>query len=276
MPFTYECVGCGTTVTKVKRVRTRPFCTPECYRLYRPVFHPVPECSYPGCPDPARGLGLCSMHYQRQRNGVPLDAPRKHVVYGPLEVRFWAKVNKDSGVIGARPDLGECWTWTGSISDGGYGLFGISNGETRSAHRVGYELQVGSIPDGLDLDHLCRTRNCIRGTHLEPVTERENVMRSPIAPPAINAAKTHCIRGHPFKGDNLVIDSAGKRQCRACMSLRRARATERARQRRRAAKLQGDFQQESLDYGHSLAVYDLDEARISADVQRNAVVSRAD
>lgn len=69
----------------------------------------------------------------------------------------------------------ECWIWTRALRNG-YGAIWI-DGRVEYAHRAAYELHIGSIPDGLELDHLCRVRSCCNPTHLEPVTRRENLMR---------------------------------------------------------------------------------------------------
>ena len=71
----------------------------------------------------------------------------------------------------------ECWNWTAAIFKGlGYGKFNF-NGKTCYAHRVSYELHVGEIPSGLQIDHLCRNRKCVNPDHLEPVTHIENIRR---------------------------------------------------------------------------------------------------
>jgi hypothetical protein len=124
------------------------------------------------------------------------------------ERRFWRKV-----LIGD-----ECWPWTGAQS-GGYGNF-WRGGSTGRAHRFSYELMVGAIPKGLTLDHLCRNRACVRPDHLEPVTNRENIMRGE-GVTARRARRTHCPKGHPFSGDNLYVTPAGVRHCRACRKERR-------------------------------------------------------
>lgn len=87
----------------------------------------------------------------------------------------------------------------------------------RSVHTVAYELLVGPIPKGLEPDHLCRVRACVRPSHIEPVTPRENVRRG-TSPVAMNAAKTHCPKGHPYAGTNLVLRGKLKRNrvCRIC------------------------------------------------------------
>jgi len=72
-----------------------------------------------------------------------------------------------------------CWIWTGSTQWNGYGSVSWK-GARRVAHRVSYELLAGPIPKGLQLDHLCRVRGCVNPQHLEPVTNKENVRRSPL------------------------------------------------------------------------------------------------
>ena len=106
-----------------------------------------------------------------------------------------------------------CWLWTKSFSPNGYGVMKI-DGKNVKAHRLSYELFVGSIPDGLELDHLCRVRHCVNPAHLEAVTHRENVLRGN-SPPSRNARKTHCLRGHEFTPENTMAIKGG-RACRAC------------------------------------------------------------
>lgn len=123
--------------------------------------------------------------------------------------RFWAKVS-----VGA---VDECWPWLAARSGGGYGFFQISSRPRRScvAHRFAYQDAVGEIPQGLTLDHLCRNRVCCNPAHLEPVTNRENVLRG-VGITARNASADACIRGHRFDDANTYVDALGKRVCRAC------------------------------------------------------------
>jgi hypothetical protein len=115
-------------------------------------------------------------------------------------VRFWSQVDKS-------PEHGGCWMWTGATSKptptaaeyGKYAGRGVS-------HRVAYELVVGPIPLGLELDHLCRNTLCTNPEHLEPVTRAENMRRR-------MAALTHCKRGHELTPDNCIGDT---KRCRRC------------------------------------------------------------
>jgi len=107
-----------------------------------------------------------------------------------------------------------CWIWTGKLNHSGYGSI-RDRGKWVSVHRITYTLFRGEIPSGLHVDHLCRTPACCNPRHLEPVTCKENLLRG-VGVNAINAAKTKCYLGHPFSGDNLRIDSRGRRRCRTC------------------------------------------------------------
>lgn len=117
-----------------------------------------------------------------------------------------------------------CWVWTRGKERFGYGKISIGY-KTFMAHRVSYEQFVGPIPKGLQLDHVCHNPSCVNPSHLEPVTARENLMRSPTFQ-AKNAAKTHCPKNHPYHGENLFTRKDGARGCRICMrqNLRNSRA----------------------------------------------------
>lgn len=129
-----------------------------------------------------------------------------------LPERFWAKtVIEDTGY--ETP----CLTWT-ARRERGYARIHWQ-GKTRLAYRVAYEIQVGPIPDGLQLDHLCRNRACVNVTHLEPVTPRENTLRG-TSLSAQRAKKTHCPAGHEYTPESTSRDRKGRRTCRACKKER--------------------------------------------------------
>lgn len=106
---------------------------------------------------------------------------------------------------------GECWT----VPVAAGSRYGYVCG--RTAHRVVYETVVGPVPEGLELDHLCRNRGCVNPAHLEPVTHQENMRRGHWG------MKTHCPQGHPYEGDNLVRDGHS-RICRWCRNHRGKKA----------------------------------------------------
>lgn len=110
-----------------------------------------------------------------------------------------------------------CWIWMGALSAKGYARTSI-NGAKKSVHRSTYELLIGAIPAGLQLDHLCRIRCCCNPAHLEPVTGKENVRRGCLAEVQRERllSKTHCVNGHPYNDVNLYIRRDGRRQCRTC------------------------------------------------------------
>ena len=110
-----------------------------------------------------------------------------------------------------------CWLWTGALVEG-YGVLSV-NGRLTFAHRFSYEQAKGPIPAGLEIDHLCRVRCCANPDHLEPVTTRVNLLRG-VGAAAINARKTHCIRGHAFKPQSPSYEQRAWRRCHECHAER--------------------------------------------------------
>lgn len=125
------------------------------------------------------------------------------------DARFWKKVDQ------AGDD--ECWLWQGCTGADGYGKLARTqeNGKQKQwmAHRYAFIQTHGAINPELTIDHLCRVRNCCNPSHLEEVTRSVNAKR---ARAEFEGSQTHCLRGHPFSGDNLVVRN-GKRHCRTCI-----------------------------------------------------------
>lgn len=125
-----------------------------------------------------------------------------------------------------------CWMWTGASHNQGYGQFGKPS---VLAHRLVYEMLIGPLADDTTLDHLCHPidgscpggracphRRCVNPAHLEPVTLATNVLRG-LSPPAVNARKTHCPKGHPYDDVNTYFNpTTGWRLCRSCIAERRS------------------------------------------------------
>jgi hypothetical protein len=121
----------------------------------------------------------------------------------------------------APPDENGCIRWTGSHNWGGYGQFVHRRLDGRPgtlAHRFAWEhFHKRTIPDGLDLDHLCRVRDCVNPDHLDPATRSTNSLRG--AGPTLvkeRAARiTHCTKGHEYTPENTYRNN-GKRGCKTC------------------------------------------------------------
>ena len=129
---------------------------------------------------------------------------------------FWSHVNRRG------PD--DCWPWLGHLERGGYGRIRWC-GRMLQTHRLAYQIQVGSIPEGLTIDHLCHGwdqscsggtscehRRCCNPSHLEPVTRGENLRRGRRIP----EDRTFCAHGHPWTEENVIRDRYGFRRCRIC------------------------------------------------------------
>jgi hypothetical protein len=116
------------------------------------------------------------------------------------------------------PNTG-CWLWMRSVKNSGYGQYRIGS-RVFLAHRLLYEALIGPIPNGLTIDHLCRTKSCVNPAHMDPVTMGVNALRGD-SPPSRNAHKTHCLRGHEFTPDNTAKwrTKRNGRRCRECNRL---------------------------------------------------------
>lgn len=117
-----------------------------------------------------------------------------------------------------------CWQFNGTTRPDGYGVVMTGSLSTKRrtlrTHRIVYEELVAKIPQGLELDHLCRNRICCNPSHLEVVTHQENIKRGETHLVSKRRALTcsHCAQGHTFDLLNTYLDPRGWRQCRKCRS----------------------------------------------------------
>lgn len=119
-----------------------------------------------------------------------------------------------------------CLVWLGATTGRGYAQIKLGPEDGKRlvyVHRWSYEHHFGPIPNGLEVDHLCRNTLCVKPEHLEAVTPQVNFLRS-ANPAVLNARKTHCIHGHPLTPENVYTSDLGYRQCRPC-TQRRSRET---------------------------------------------------
>lgn len=129
-----------------------------------------------------------------------------------------------------------CWLWIAAVRGRpDYGTFSVNNKQVR-AHRWAYEHFIGPVPDGLVLDHLCKVSTCVNPWHLEPVTNRENLMRGTNRA-AQNARKMHCARGHRLSGDRVTVNDKGHRVCLECHKIKNKTYREKRRRLAEAGKL---------------------------------------
>lgn len=123
-----------------------------------------------------------------------------------------------------RIDENGCWLWCGGLHKNGYASTTTgSRGSREYVHRISYRLHKKEIPEGKDIDHLCRVRHCFNPNHLEAVSRKENIERGvgPGLLGTINGTKTHCKNGHPFDAENTYFRPSGGRKCRECERQRR-------------------------------------------------------
>jgi hypothetical protein len=124
----------------------------------------------------------------------------------------------DRSTIEDRGFTSPCWISNRAAHSNGYTKIAYQ-GQTWLTHRFAYTVFIGDIPEGLQIDHLCRVRQCCNPAHLEPVTCRENLLRGDTLT-AHEAQQHTCVNGHRFDEANTRITSKGQRACRACDATR--------------------------------------------------------
>lgn len=151
---------------------------------------------------------------------ISISAPprvKRSLGHRPAWERFWEKVDLS----------GDCWMWKASTYANGYGQFTVL-GTPIKTHRWAYQMLVGAIPAGMQLDHTCHTRavdcvsddtcphrRCVNPAHLEPVTPRMNSLRgNGLA--GTYARRSACKWGHSYDAANTRYSRAGARICRRC------------------------------------------------------------
>lgn len=169
--------------------------------------NPDTPCAINGCARPMDSRGWCTTHYERWRIHGDVNAGAR-VSDRERFAKAWVE------------DEAGCQIFQGKINNRGYGEFTVK-GRSVLAHRYSYELQVGPIPEGLEIDHLCRVTTCCNHEHLEVVTHAENVRRRDMAN-GTGSAKTHCPQGHPYDEENTSHRN-GRRHCKACARARAKR-----------------------------------------------------
>lgn len=120
-------------------------------------------CSVDGCQTASRARGWCIKHYDRWRAHGTTDLVRPHRVPGDTRIRFWAKVTKTE----------YCWNWNTVTASSDYGKI-RHDGKDVKVHRLSYEWAKGTIPEGMDVDHVCHNKACVNPDHLRLVTNKQN------------------------------------------------------------------------------------------------------
>lgn len=167
-------------------------------------------CSIDGCRRKHKARGWCAQHYWRWQH---YGSPKEDISFErqvTAKERFWQHV--DTGSPNA------CWIWTGARNRDGYGHFYVS-GKLVAVHRFSFELHKGPIPEGMEIDHLCRTHPCVNPLHLDAVSHQTNNRRG-VHP---NSFKNACSQGHSYDLLNTMYvrgkSGTVQRRCRQCSRL---------------------------------------------------------
>lgn len=196
--------------------------------MARSVWNREVPCKVKDCCNSGSSRGLCRLHYLRWYNATQRSKSKGKVTYQAdppylettLEDQLYNCIRRIDPITG-------CWEGSHRISAACGASVGYSTvkhqGKNCYAHKLMWELHNGPVKKGFELDHLCRNPCCCNPAHLEPVTHKENIMRAPKSPSAINHNKEKCKNGHPFNDENTVV-SGLKRVQRVCKICRDAYA----------------------------------------------------
>lgn len=165
-------------------------------------------CSQHDCLRPIHSRGLCKLHYERAR------------ISNSITVTHWPSVDERFDAKVERRGPNECWPWLAGKNEKGYGQFRPhGGGRMVRAHQYAYVRAYGSIPEGLEVDHICEQRDCQNPRHLRAVTHQQNISHGRTIA-AMYARRTHCGHGHEYTSENTVvrISQYGRpyRRCRTC------------------------------------------------------------
>lgn len=127
----------------------------------------------------------------------------------PIREYIETRINKEM-----QPD---CWIWTLAKDKDGYGVAHKGRGNFR-AHRISYETFIGPIPEGFSVCHHCDNPPCCNPAHLFLGTNQDNM--DDMVAKGRKPRKSHCPKGHPYSGTNVVFESDGSQKCKICKRTR--------------------------------------------------------
>ncbi len=184
-------------------------------------------CRFPGCQNQAFAKALCRTHYAQQNRGVEMfEIHSRRRPAGSPKTDYFEQRCSEWGLL--RGLFTPCRIFDGPTDTGGYGYVTIGH-KSIGAHLYVWRRDVGPVPDGKEIDHVCRVRNCINTGHMRTVTHQINTTENVVGSKwMLNKAKTHCDHGHEFTVANTYIRKDGRRTCRECQRVAQAKYRQRA------------------------------------------------